>query len=183
MNEATRKSHFFLKKQNYDEIASIPDNKAWFMMHPQAEIAFKQLSLNFRDDSIIKPKPVVEAQELAEKERIRLNRKYPFLEKELPFCIVLTAYNNARDYLYDYNLQSLYNLVYDPKKLHVVFVDDVSHDGTADLIQGIVDRNPPPFNFTLVRNKKRMTGLPNIVNGIWDHCGPNDIVILADGDD
>ena len=56
MREVTRKNHFYVKMQNYADIASMSENRAWFALHPQAEVAFKQLSLNFRDNSIIKPK-------------------------------------------------------------------------------------------------------------------------------
>ena len=113
----------------------------------------------------------------------RLHKAYPFAKEELPFCIVVPTMNNAKNYRYEYNLQSIYNLNYDPKKVKVVITDDASTDRTADLIQQFLDEHPPTFNFSLVRHKERVTALSGIHRSIIDHCSKEDIVLFVDGDD
>ena len=91
--------------------------------------------------------------------------------------------NNAKNYRYEYNLQSIYNLHYSSNKLKVIITDDASTDRTADLIQQFLDDNPPAFQVTLLRNDKRQTALPGIHRAIMNHCSEDDIVIFVDGDD
>ena len=167
---------------NLDEFAERWVNRLWFWIHPQAEVAYRQLSLNFQSHytNVFRQE---QARRLAAQERERLNRLYPFQEEELPFCMVIPTLNNAKNFRYEYNLQSIYNLDYAPERLHVVITDDASTDGTADLIQQFLDRRPPPFRVTLLRNTRRMTPMPNHHRAITEHCGREDIVVFLDGDD
>jgi len=59
----------------------------------------------------------------------------------------------------------------------MVFVDDMSTDGSYDKLPHDDDRA------IIVRNKVRKTALENIHNAVMDHCDPDDIVVLLDGDD
>lgn len=100
---------------------------------------------------------------------------------ELPFCIVVSTFNNVRDFRYKYNLQSIANLRY--SNLRVVITDDASDDGTFELISQWVQRHGQGIDFVLLRNEKRMTVAPNIFRAVHSHCQPDAIVVVIDGDD
>jgi cellulose synthase/poly-beta-1,6-N-acetylglucosamine synthase-like glycosyltransferase len=69
-----------------------------------------------------------ERNELVARERDRLSKEYDFGLPELPFCIVVATVNNARNFRYQYNLQSMVNLNY--KNFKIVIIDDASTDHT-----------------------------------------------------
>ena len=59
--------------------------------------------------------------------------------------------NNAKNYRYEYNLQSIINQNY--KNYKIVIVDDASDDGTADLISIFLRKSKlPRSQYTLIRN-------------------------------
>lgn len=64
---------------------------------------------------------------------------------------------------------------YDNYKM--IFVDDMSTDGSYDKLPHDDDRA------IIIRNEVRKTALENIHNAIMNHCDPDDIVALLDGDD
>lgn len=74
-----------------------------------------------------------ELDEWLKKDYDRLSKEYDFSLPELPFCIVVPTLNNAKDFRYEYNLQSMVNLDY--KNLKIVIVDDASTDNTYELIK------------------------------------------------
>lgn len=116
-----------------------------------------------------------------QKERQRLEREYDFNKPELPFCIVVPTLNNAKNFRYQYNLQSMVNLDY--KNFKIVIVDDASTDYTYELIKQWIEENEITHNIVVLTNEKRMTAVPNIHRAITQHCGKDDIVVLVDGDD
>jgi glycosyltransferase involved in cell wall biosynthesis len=59
----------------------------------------------------------------------------------------------------------------------VIFVDDMSTDGSYDKLPHDDDRA------TIIKNEVRKTALENIHDAIINHCEPEDIVVLLDGDD
>lgn len=59
----------------------------------------------------------------------------------------------------------------------IIFIDDCSTDGSWDLLPHGEE------NITCIKNTERKTALENIHNAILDHCEPDDIVVLVDGDD
>lgn len=59
----------------------------------------------------------------------------------------------------------------------VIFVDDMSTDGSYDKLPHDDERA------IIIRNEVRKTALENIHNAIMNHCEPDDIVVLLDGDD
>jgi glycosyltransferase involved in cell wall biosynthesis len=114
----------------------------------------------------------------------RLDDKYHFnlYQTELPICVVVTTRNNAKNYRYEYNLQSILNQKY--KNYKLVIVDDASDDGTANLISLFLKKSKlPRSRYVLVRNSQRMTAVPNINNAIKKHCSKESIAVLVSGDD
>lgn len=59
----------------------------------------------------------------------------------------------------------------------VIFVDDMSTDGSHDKLPHNDDRA------IIIKNEIRKTALENIHNAIINHCDEDDIVVLLDGDD
>jgi glycosyltransferase involved in cell wall biosynthesis len=118
------------------------------------------------------------------KEDTRLEETYHYndYKTELPFCIVVPSFNNAKNFRYEYNLQSIFNQDY--KNYRVVIVDDASSDNTSALIKHFLKRNKKLANkVVLITNKKQMTAVPNIHMAITKHCKPNEIGFFVDGDD
>lgn len=62
----------------------------------------------------------------------------------------MPTYNNAKNFRYEYNLQSILKLNYNNYK--VVIVDDASTDGTADLIESLIASLNPKVSITVLRN-------------------------------
>lgn len=85
-------------------------------------------------------------------------------QTELPFCIVVPTYNNAKNFRYEYNLQSILNLNY--KNYKVVIIDDASTDGTYELISDLISRLNSDIPIHLIRNEMKMTAVPNINKAI-----------------
>jgi len=91
---------------------------------------------------------------------------------ELPFCIVVPSYNNAKNFRYEYNLQSIFNQDY--SNYRVVIVDDASTDNTSALINHFMKKNKQfADKVVLITNKKQMTAVPNIHMAITKHCKSN----------
>lgn len=69
------------------------------------------------------------------KEAARLEEKYRLSlweDKQLPICVVVPTWNNAKKYRYHHNLHSIMNQDYQNYK--IVVIDDASSDGTGDLV-------------------------------------------------
>lgn len=119
-----------------------------------------------------------------QKEEDRLEPIYHMSQylTELPFCIVVPSYNNAKNFRYEFNLQSIFNQDYD--NYRVVIVDDASTDNTTALIRHFMKKNQKyKDKVVLITNKKQMTAVPNIHMAITKHCKPNEIGYFVDGDD
>ena len=87
---------------------------------------------------------------------------------------IIVPFYNAAEFL-ERSAASVMSQKYDNFK--VIFVDDASTDNSWDLL-------PHDNNKAIcIRNEINVTALPNIHMAIMDHCDPNDIVILVDGDD
>ena len=98
---------------------------------------------------------------------------------ERPITVVITSYNNAN--WYKKNLGSVFNQNYENYK--VVYVDDCSPDGTADLVEQYVRNCGQEHRFALIRNDERMFKMYNVYHAIHEFCDDEDIVIELDGDD
>jgi glycosyltransferase involved in cell wall biosynthesis len=98
--------------------------------------------------------------------------------QEKPMAIVITSYNN-KDW-YQKNLDSVFSQNY--HNYRVIYLDDVSPDGTGDLVKEYVRQKGQENRFTLIKNKERVGSLANHYRGIW-LCDKDEIVVDLDGDD
>lgn len=123
-------------------------------------------------------------EEQLKKEEDRLESIYHMSQypNELPFCIIVPSYNNAKNFRYEYNLQSLLNQDY--SNYRVVIADDASPDNTSALIRRFMRKNKvDPEKVVLVTNPKQITAVPNIYFAITKHCKRGEIGFFVDGDD
>lgn len=61
---------------------------------------------------------------------------------QLPFCIIVPSYNNAKSKIYMRNLDSIF--MQDYENYNVVYMDDNSPDKTGDFVnQYIIDKKIP----------------------------------------
>ncbi len=103
---------------------------------------------------------------------------YQAPQKELKFVFIVPSYNNAK--WYKRNLASIFNQKYD--NYHVIYIDDVSTDKTADLVEAFVEERGMKERFTLIKNKERRHMAYNRYLGVHS-CNDTDICIALDGDD
>lgn len=87
---------------------------------------------------------------------------------------IITPFYNPGDFL-DKCVASLISQKYD--SFQVIFIDDASTDGSFEKLP----HGHP--NSIIIKNKIRKTALENIHDAITNHCEPEDIVTLVDGDD
>jgi glycosyltransferase involved in cell wall biosynthesis len=99
------------------------------------------------------------------------------------FLIVVPSYNNAE--WYRKNLDSLVGQQTTPEfDFHIVYIDDCSTDGTAELVEEYMAEHHCSDLITLIKNKDRRYALENIYNAIWHEEVQEDwIIVLVDGDD
>lgn len=87
---------------------------------------------------------------------------------------IITPFYNPGEFL-ETCVGSLMSQKYD--NFQVIFVDDCSTDGSYDKLP----KDDP--RAIIIRNETRKTALENIHDAIMNHCDPDDIVVLIDGDD
>lgn len=97
---------------------------------------------------------------------------------EKPIVVLITSYNNA-DW-YEKNLSKLFEQKY--SNYRVIYVDDCSTDGTADLVEAYVKKAGQEHRFTLIRNEENQGALANIFYNVHE-CDDWDIIVSYDGDD
>lgn len=97
---------------------------------------------------------------------------------EKAFVIVIPSYNNKE--WYKLNLDSV--LSQDYHNYRVIYIDDVSPDGTGKLVQEYLKEKDKTHLVTLIQNEKRSLALANIYKAIWT-CDPQEIIVTVDGDD
>lgn len=97
---------------------------------------------------------------------------------EKPMVIVIPSYNNEQ--WYQKNLRSVFDQKY--QNYRVIYIDDCSPDGTADLVAKFVSTCHQGRRVTLIRNQVRRGALANLYNAIHS-CNDNDIIVTLDGDD
>ncbi len=102
----------------------------------------------------------------------------PVYAVERPMVAVVVSYNNAQ--YYKKNLDSMFSQNYE--NFRVIYVDDVSPDGTADLVEQYVKEHDLADRLTLIRNKKNMGGMYNTHLAVHT-CEDHEIVLTIDGDD
>jgi glycosyltransferase involved in cell wall biosynthesis len=88
--------------------------------------------------------------------------------------VVVVPFRNAGSYLQK-NLEQM--LEQDYPNFRVIYADDGSEDGATDIIPVTDPR------ITLVRNEHSIGSAANVHQVIMNHCEPDDIVLMVDGDD
>jgi glycosyltransferase involved in cell wall biosynthesis len=103
---------------------------------------------------------------------------YAFIP-ERPIVVLVTSYNN-KDWC-ERNVNSI--LIQDYSNYRVVYLDDCSLDGTADIVEGLVKKLRQESHFSLIRNQKRIGALANIYQTIHNYTKNEEIIVSLDGDD
>ena len=94
------------------------------------------------------------------------------------FVVVIASYNNKN--WYKKNLDSVFMQKYE--NYHVMYVDDVSPDGTGDLVEKYIKDKHQEERVVLIKNKERVGALANYYNAIHS-CDDKSIIVQLDGDD
>jgi len=97
---------------------------------------------------------------------------------ELPIVVITASRNNAQ--WFQLNLSSIISQEYSNWRL--IYIDDNSTDGTAELVQNYMDTAGFSSHMTLIRNTERKGHLANQYAAIHS-CKPEEIIIIIDGDD
>ncbi len=95
------------------------------------------------------------------------------------FNIIVPSYNNSK--WYEQNILSCVGQDYPTDKFNIIYTDDNSQDGTADLVENLINKNNYN-NIKLIRNEKNVGALCNIYNMIHS-CDDKSISFTVDGDD
>lgn len=107
---------------------------------------------------------------------LRHTQPQPVSEK--PLVVVAASYNNAQ--WCEQHLASIFAQQY--ANYRVIYIDDCSTDGTADLVASYVKKNGQEHRFTLVRNTLRQGTMANVYHAVHT-CADSEIVLVVDGDD
>lgn len=109
------------------------------------------------------------------------NLKFKLFPATLPekhITAIVVSYNNSK--WYKKNLDSIFNQKY--SNFDVIYVDDCSPDGTADLAESYVNKLGQSSKFKLIRNKANAGSMANKYTA--SHMAADkSIVVLVDGDD
>lgn len=105
--------------------------------------------------------------------------------EEKKFVIVITSYNNA-DW-FEKNLGCLFTQLNNDdtglyENYRVIYVDDCSPDGTAELIEKYIIACNQQHRVTLIKNKTRKRAMANLYYAL-QLCQSDEIVFNYDGDD
>jgi glycosyltransferase involved in cell wall biosynthesis len=97
---------------------------------------------------------------------------------EKPLVVIIPSYNNAQ--YYKRNLDSVLNQRY--HNFRVLYVDDLSPDGTGTLVEAHLKKHPQGDRVQLIKNTQRKGALGNLYDAIHS-CRDEEVVITLDGDD
>lgn len=101
---------------------------------------------------------------------------------EKPLCVFIPSHNNMQDNRYQRVIDSILQQEY--SNYHIVFVDDYSDDGTLINTMRYLDKlGFPQDRVTYIQNLQKNYATYNIVNGAFNYCKADDIMVLVDGDD
>ena len=90
--------------------------------------------------------------------------------------VVTASYKNKS--WYKYNIDSVVKQKYD--NFDLIYIDDVSPDGTGDLVEKYIKENKFENHALLIKNTERCGALANIYKAI-NLCNDNDIIVLLMG--
>ncbi len=99
-------------------------------------------------------------------------------KQEKHFVIIVPSFNNKDWYIK--NLSSIFEQTY--KNYSVIYLDDASSDGTAQLVEQYVHEQGKAEHVKIISNKERVGGLGNIYNAVHQSADTS-IAIELDGDD
>ena len=99
-----------------------------------------------------------------------------YIEKSI--VIVVPSFNNKDWYLR--NLNSIFSQCY--SNFRVIYIDDCSDDGTANLVEEYIAQNGYQDKCTIIKNKNRYGPLYNRFSAVHS-CADDEIIVLVDGDD
>ena len=94
------------------------------------------------------------------------------------FVFIIPSYNNAQ--FYKMNLDSVFNQAY--PHFRVIYIDDCSDDGTADLVEEYIKMYHLENKMTLIRNTECQFALSNTYMGAH-MCADGEVLCFLDGDD
>ncbi len=98
--------------------------------------------------------------------------------EECSFAIVIPSFNN--EHWVKRNLDSVFSQSY--HQFRVIYIDDGSSDGTADLVHEYIQKNALEQRITFIRNEKHEGSLACLYRAV-QNCSPDEIVIQLDGCD
>jgi glycosyltransferase involved in cell wall biosynthesis len=98
---------------------------------------------------------------------------------EKPIVILSASYNNIK--WCEKSILSILNQDY--SNYRIIYIDDCSNDGTADMVRGIIESLNETPRLTLIKNKKRIGALANFYWTIHNHTKDEEIIVNLDGDD
>lgn len=96
------------------------------------------------------------------------------------FVIVITSFNNKN--WIEKNLESTFNQDYPKNKFRIIYIDDASTDGTADLVATYVSLKHEWHHFDLIRNSQWQGQMSNHYKAVY-LCDDQEIILHLDGDD
>jgi len=100
------------------------------------------------------------------------------IREEKKFVFIIPSYNNSQ--FYRKNLSSVFMQNY--KNYRVIYIDDCSPDGTADLVELYIKECGFEEKVILIANKRRQFTLANIYHAAH-MCHDDEILVFLDGDD
>lgn len=108
-----------------------------------------------------------------------------YCTEEKKFVIVITSYNNAE--WFDRNIGCLFTQINNEgtglyENYRIIYIDDCSPDGTAELVEKYIVDCHQQHRVTLIKNKTRKRALANLYYAL-QLCEPDEIVFNYDGDD
>ncbi len=109
---------------------------------------------------------------------MRIADSTPLLNDEQHIVIITCSYNNAL--YYQWNLNSILTQEY--TNYHVIYIDDLSIDGTSHLVKKFVEDHKWEDHVILIENEIRRKALANLYYAI-SLCKSTDIIVILDGDD
>ena len=107
----------------------------------------------------------------------RIKYDHPVQENK-PIVVLIRSYNNIK--FYEKNLQSVLNQDY--SNYRIIYIEDVSPDGTYEAVKEYLAEHDKKGLVTLVQNKKRLGAMANAYFGAH-MCKNDDIIVILDGDD
>ena len=97
-------------------------------------------------------------------------------------CVIVPGYNNNALFRIEQSLNSLFRQNY--TNYYAVIIDDGSTDGSDALYRKYLEfYGIDPANYVYYHNQQNKGSLENVYDAIHNHCAPDSIAMVLDGDD